>query len=62
MSIMLIGYWIRPIAKSGAISAIIYNRWGDLIFIIFMFIGGEMMVLFLGFAIICKSSLYVYQY
>merc|ERR1712117_216253 len=53
---------IRPIAKSGAISAIIYNRWGDLIFLIFMFMGGEMMVLFLRFAIICKSSLYVYQY
>merc|ERR1712117_789443 len=53
---------IRPIAKSGAISAIIYNRWGDLIFLIFMFMGGEMIVLFLRFAIICKSSLYVYQY
>lgn len=26
MSMMLIRYWIRPIAKSGAISAIIYNR------------------------------------
>jgi len=59
---MLIGYWIRPIAKSGAISAIIYNRWGDLIFLVFLFMGGEMMVLFLRFAIICKSSLYVYQY
>jgi len=26
MSMMLIRYWIRPMAKSGAISAIIYNR------------------------------------
>jgi NADH:ubiquinone oxidoreductase subunit 5 (subunit L)/multisubunit Na+/H+ antiporter MnhA subunit len=26
ISICLIGYWIRPIAKSGAISAMMYNR------------------------------------
>jgi len=26
MSMMLIGYWMRPIAKSGAMSAIMYNR------------------------------------
>jgi len=53
---------MRPIAKSRAMSAIIYNRWGDLLFLIFMFIGGEIMVLFLCFSIICKSSLYLYQY
>jgi len=27
-----------------------------------MFIGGEIMMLFLVFAVICKSSLYLYQY
>jgi len=26
ISIMLIGYWMRPMAKSGAMSAIMYNR------------------------------------
>lgn len=26
ISMMLIGYWIRPMAKSGAISAMMYNR------------------------------------
>lgn len=62
ISIMLIRYWMRPIAKSGAMSAMMYNRWGDLIFLVFIFMGGEMIVLFLGFAIMCKSSLYVYQY
>jgi len=53
---------MRPMAKSGAISAMIYNRWGDLIFLIFMFMGGEIAIMFLGFAIICKSSIYIYQY
>lgn len=62
ISIMLIGYWIRPIAKSGAISAIIYNRWGDLIFLVFMFICREIIMLLLLFAVMCKSSLYLYQY
>lgn len=49
-------------AKSRAMSAMMYNRWRDLIFLIFLFMGREMMVLFLCFAIICKSSLYLYQY
>jgi len=62
ISIILIGYWIRPMAKSGAISAIMYNRWGDLIFLTFMFICREIIVLLLLFAVMCKSSLYLYQY
>lgn len=62
ISICLIGYWIRPMAKSGAMSAIIYNRWGDLVFLMFMFAGGELIVFVVLLAIICKSSLYLYQY
>lgn len=33
-----------------------------MIFLVFMFMGGEIIILLLGFAVICKSSLYVYQY
>merc|ERR1712176_616278 len=62
MSICLIGYWIRPIAKSRAISAIIYNRWGDLIFLSILFRLREVFMLIVIFAILCKSSLYVRQY
>jgi len=59
ISICLIGYWIRPIAKSGAMSAIIYNRWGDLVFLSILFRLREVFVLMVIFAILCKSSLYI---
>merc|ERR1712176_46404 len=59
ISMCLIRYWIRPIAKSRAISAIIYNRWGDLIFLSILFRLGEVFMLIVIFAIFCKSSLYV---
>merc|ERR1712157_646032 len=59
MSMCLIRYWIRPIAKSRAMSAMIYNRWGDLIFLSILFGLGEVFILIVIFAILCKSSLYV---
>jgi len=59
MSICLIGYWMRPIAKSGAMSAMMYNRWRDLVFLRVLFIGGEVFDLLVIFAILCKSSLYL---
>merc|ERR1712157_305163 len=62
MSICLIGYWMRPIAKSRAISAMMYNRWGDLIFLSILFGLRELFMLMVIFAILCKSSLYVWQY
>jgi len=62
MSMCLIGYWIRPMAKSGAISAMIYNRWGDLVFLGMLFMNGESFSLLVIFAILCKSSLYLWQY
>jgi len=49
-------------AKSGAMSAMMYNRWGDLMFLMFMFGSGEVMLVVVVFAILCKSSLYLYQY
>ena len=59
MSIILIGYWMRPSRKSRAISAIMYNRWGDLVFLILIYqVIGELMILIIIFAILCKSSLY----
>lgn len=63
ISMLLIAYWMRPSGKSGAMSAIIYNRWGDLIFMVIMFqIIGEVSEMLLIFAIICKSSLYLWGY
>jgi len=59
MSICLIRYWIRPMAKSGAMSAMIYNRWGDLVFLGLLFISGEVFNLLVIFAVLCKSSLYL---
>merc|ERR1712174_176772 len=59
ISMCLIRYWIRPIAKSRAISAMIYNRWGDLVFISILFRLREVFILIVIFAIFCKSSLYV---
>merc|ERR1712020_579996 len=35
---------------------------GDLVFLMFMFTGGELIVFVVLLAIICKSSLYLYQY
>jgi len=55
----LIGYWMRPIAKSGAMSAMIYNRWGDLLFLGIIFIVGEVLILLAVIAVMCKSSLYL---
>jgi len=49
-------------AKSGAMSAMIYNRWGDLVFLMLLFISGEVIMIVVVFAILCKSSLYLYQY
>jgi len=63
MSILLIGYWIRPSGKSGAIAAIMYNRIGDLVFLVVIYqIIGELMVILLVVAILCKSSLYLWGY
>jgi len=59
MSICLIRYWIRPIAKSGAMSAMMYNRWRDLVFLGMLFMNGETFNLLVVFAILCKSSLYL---
>merc|ERR1719232_2559885 len=39
-----------------------YNRWGDLVFLIFIFRSGEVIMVVVVFAILCKSSLYLYQY
>merc|ERR1712157_223585 len=39
-----------------------YNRWGDLIFLSILFGLGEIFMLIVIFAILCKSSLYVWQY
>merc|ERR1712026_442875 len=39
-----------------------YNRWGDLIFLMFIFVSGELMMIVVLFAVLCKSSIYMYQY
>merc|ERR1712019_257567 len=39
-----------------------YNRWGDLIFLSILFGLGEAYILIITFAILCKSSLYIWQY
>merc|ERR1712157_149868 len=59
ISMCLIRYWMRPIAKSRAMSAIIYNRWGDLVFLSILFGLREIFILMVVFAILCKSSLYI---
>jgi len=63
MSFLLIGYWKRPDGKSGAVSAIIYNRVGDLFFIVFYVTSGSEVVWLLALAaVLCKSSIYLYSY
>merc|ERR1712188_119942 len=63
MSFLLIGYWKRPDRKSGSVSAVIYNRIGDLFFIV-AYIGfiNEGLILLTLLAVLCKSSLYLYNY
>jgi len=54
---------MRPSGKSGAMSAIMYNRFGDLVFLVIMYqVIGELIVLLFMFAILCKSSLYLWEY
>lgn len=63
MSILLIRYWMRPNGKSGAISAMIYNRWGDLVFLMLIYqVNGELIIILVIFAVICKSSVYLWGY
>merc|ERR1711881_286564 len=48
---------------SGAISAIIYNRWGDYFFIMsYLYVGSELLLYTCLLSIISKSSLYLYAY
>jgi len=63
MSILLISYWRRPSGISRAISAMMYNRWGDYFFIIFYLITGSEVILCIGIlSVLSKSSLYLYSY
>lgn len=49
-------------AKSRAMSAMMYNRWGDLYFILIIFGERELLISALLIAVCCKSSLYLCQY
>jgi len=63
ISILLIGYWMRPNGKSGAMAAMIYNRIRDLVFLVIIYqMIGELMVILLVVAVLCKSSLYLWGY
>lgn len=54
---------MRPNGKSGAISAMIYNRWGDLVFLMLIYqVNGELIIILVIFAVICKSSVYLWGY
>jgi len=63
ISMLLISYWRRPSGISGAISAIMYNRWGDYFFIIFYIVTGSEVILCIRIlSILSKSSIYLYSY
>lgn len=63
ISIILISYWRRPLRMSRAMSAMIYNRWGDYFFMIsYLYVGSELLLYVCLLSIISKSSLYLYTY
>lgn len=63
MSFLLIGYWKRPEGMSGSVSAMMYNRLGDVCFILLYVISHrEGFGICLIIAIFCKSSLYLWSY
>jgi len=63
ISFLLIGYWKRPERLSRSVSAIMYNRLGDICFLLlYLIVGGENLILCTLIAIFCKSSLYLWSY